>query len=111
MCVPENRSLVWITNLLAQLASPDLQEITLVIKADSMRDLRALDSECGVRMRDPVRYSELTTLRWKSLDLTNLPSLGKLIVEGTDSPDAFLSDMHNLYPALARIICLRTVMM
>lgn len=110
MCVPNNRSLVWITTLLGQLASSDLQEITLVIKADNMEDLRALDSECGVRDVHPVRYDDLKALDWTGLEYSitigRLAALETVIVEGSGFPHLFLTHMQSLYPALrSKIVC------
>lgn len=111
MCVPENRSLPYITTMLGQLACPDLQEITLVVKADNMKDLRALDSECGVREVHPVQFNDLAALDWTSLEtslrLGRLPSLKRVVVEGCDDSLEFFSYMQGLYPALTTLMCMQ----
>ena len=68
MFVPENISLPWITGLVSQLSSKSLSEVCLSIHADDVRDLRSLDSECGVRETFPVSFDELQALDWTALD-------------------------------------------
>lgn len=111
LCVAGNNSLVWITTLLGQLASPDLQEILLLIEAHNTEDLRAWDSECGVREVHPVDFDDLRALNWEGLECSatqgRLPSLSKVTIEGRGHPDSFLAWARSLYPTLATMFCLR----
>lgn len=112
MFVAGNMSLPWITTILEQLSSTQLEEIILSIKADNLQDLRALDSECGVREIYPVQYSELEALDWEALgDLVvyRLPNLRRFIIEGRGDPLYFLSFMSIQHPKLRGLLQLRTV--
>ena len=111
MCVAGNRSLLSITTLLGQLTSHELQVIELIIMADNTEDLRALDSECGVRDVHPVRYDDLQALDWTTLEQTaatgGLPCLQMVTVEGSGCHLMFTSHMRALYPTLAQMLHLR----
>ncbi|KAI0701372.1 hypothetical protein BC835DRAFT_1411513 [Cytidiella melzeri] len=115
MFVSGNISVPWVSALLEQLASTSLKAITLKLRADTLEDLRALDSECGVREMNTVQFSDLEALDWGGLeDSANsgrLPSLQKIIVEGIGETRQFLSFMQVKHPMLRSMLQIRKVKM
>ncbi|KAI0346439.1 hypothetical protein BDW22DRAFT_1352493 [Trametopsis cervina] len=112
MFVAGNMSLPWITTIIGQLSSKHLEEITLSIRADNLQDLRALDSECGVRETYPVQYDDLEALDWEALGSSivyQLPKLRRVTIEGRGDPLYFLSFMSIQHPKLRGLLQLRTV--
>lgn len=108
MCVQGNQSLPWITTLLGQLASNELRQLSLCIRADNMQDLRALDAECGVRDIHVVRFDDLMVLDWESLEhsltMGRLPLLQKIILQCDGQYLAFVSYMRSHYPVLTQLL-------
>ncbi|KAJ3552870.1 hypothetical protein NM688_g3927 [Phlebia brevispora] len=108
MCVPENLSLPWISTLVSQLSSSYLSNIAVNIQADNVQDLRALDSECGVRETFPVRFGELQALDWAAiegaLDNRLQGSLTVITMEGIGNPGVLQDFLHLSHPILAGLI-------
>lgn len=108
MFVPENISLPWITTLISQLSSTHLSTVALSIQADNVRDLRALDSECGVRETFPVSFDELEALDWAtlndSLSVEKLESLEQVVVEGVGDSAKLQAFLRLNYPLLERFV-------
>ena len=102
MCVPGNLSLPWITTLATQLSSPSLTTLEIEIQADSMQNLLALDSECGVRDRHLVPFDDLTALDWEmlstSLTLKRFPALQRLILHGVGANSSLQDYLHTFVP-------------
>ncbi|KAI0759784.1 hypothetical protein BC629DRAFT_1055450 [Irpex lacteus] len=113
MFVPGNISLPWISAFLQELSSTFLDTIILKLKADNLEDLRVLDSECGVREIHPVLFDDLEALDWTSLESSittgRLPSLKRIVIEGTGSGLRFLSFMHIMHTQLRPLLQLRKV--
>lgn len=102
MFVVQNRSLAWITSLLCQLESPSLETVALHAKADSMEDLRALDSECGLRGHDTVSFEDYYALDWRKIEseVTKNRSLKYLLIQGRGRTDWFMYHIKWSYPRL-----------
>ncbi|KAI0087374.1 hypothetical protein BDY19DRAFT_995062 [Irpex rosettiformis] len=113
MFVPGNISLPWISTFLQELSSNYLDTIILKLRADDLEDLRALDSECGVREIHPVLFDDLEALDWTSLESSTatgrLPSLKRIIVEGRGNSLRFLSLIHVMHKPLKPLLQLRTL--
>ena len=113
MFVPGNISLPWISASLQELTSSYLETIILKLRADNLEDLRALDSECGVREIHPVLFDDLEALDWSGLESSittgRFPLLKAVIIEGRGSGLRFLSFMHVRHNALKSLLQLRTV--
>ncbi|KAH9935367.1 uncharacterized protein B0H18DRAFT_1114125 [Fomitopsis serialis] len=104
MCVRQNRDLLWIPKLLAQLRSPRLHQVTLSLHIDDMQDLSALASENAVRKLSRASYADLTALGWESICETvareDFSSLQKFVIEGK-GPTSFLEAyIEREYPDL-----------
>ncbi|KAF7789675.1 hypothetical protein EIP86_000621 [Pleurotus ostreatoroseus] len=108
MFVPENISLPWITGLVSQLSSNRLSEVSLSIHADDVRDLRSLDSECGVRETFPVSFDELQALDWTALDESlnteRLGSLQQIVISGVGDPSALQAFLRMNHPLLESLV-------
>lgn len=106
MFVGQNRSLAWITSLLCQLDSPSLETVALHVKADSMEDLRALDSECGFRGYATVSFDDYCALDWGKIEseVTKNKLLKNLRIQGRGRTDSFMRHIESLYPRLYPLI-------
>lgn len=106
MLVADNMSLPWINLLITQVSSPRLEEMSLRIKADNMEDLRALDSECGMRDVSVVDFDDLTILNWEQIGdvLDNARALRRFIVEGQGDATRFLEAIQKRCPSLNNIM-------
>ena len=95
MFVVGNMSLPWINTLVTQFSSPRLENVTLRIKADNMEDLRALDSECGVRDVSVVHFDDFIILDWERIGgaLENARALKSFVVEGRGDATRFLENI------------------
>jgi len=104
MCVPENQNLPWVTALLAQLASPALESLTLALRVDPMSDLRALDSECGVRPLFPALFNDLRALDWESVERTMMcaccAGVRRFVLEGRGKCALLVQDIARRCPDL-----------
>jgi hypothetical protein len=107
MFVKGNISLPWIQSFICQVLSPGLEELTVSIKTDNMEDLRALDSECGVRDVSPVRFEDLPALNWERIESTLEENSGialkRIVMEG-QGDIGFLQAHLAQYPHLARVV-------
>ncbi|KAF9820407.1 hypothetical protein IEO21_01416 [Rhodonia placenta] len=106
LCVPANRSLPAIPALLAQLppAAPIALAITLALRVDDVdtADLRALDSECGVRALSPVRFRDLRALDWPALERVLARGVRQFSVLGTGDRAALEEWVGDRCPELAQ---------
>ena len=107
MFVAGNMALPCIESFITQALSTGLEELVVSIKADSMEDLRALDSECGVREVSPVRFDDLHVLNWErislALDSQSGPVLRTLTFVGQGETGQLRSHLKERYPGLERI--------
>lgn len=108
MFVSENQSLRWIHDCLGQLSSANLEIIELVILADPMTDLRALDSECGTRPLDYVNFDTMQELDWRRLESMftkeRLGSLEKVVLVGKGESSGICNFLHQSHPGLGSVI-------
>lgn len=108
MFVSENQSLRWIHDCLQQLTSPHLETIELIILADPMTDLRALDSECGTRPLDYVDFNTMRELDWPRLERMftkeRLGSLEKVVLVGKGESSGMYNFLHQSHPGLGSVI-------
>ncbi|KAL4247752.1 hypothetical protein ABKN59_008258 [Abortiporus biennis] len=111
MFVKENQSLQWITILISQISSPIIETITITIYADEVQfhDLRALDSECGVRELLLVKFEDMTALNWEVInDLLSekFRSLNRLSLKGRGPWDTFKAYIESYYQSIAHLVVL-----
>ena len=111
MFVEGNISLPWIGSLMAQAISANLEEITISVKADNMEDLRALDSECGVRDISSVRFEDLCALDWSTLSaaVEQGRSLKRLVVKGQGDVERLQTYFSEHHPTLKSVVQLYQV--
>lgn len=111
MLVTDNLSLPWINLLITQVSSPRLEEMALRIKADNMEDLRALDSECGVRDVSIVNFNDLAILDWERIGdvLENARVLRRFVIEGQGDATRFLENISKRCPSLSSLVQPRQV--
>jgi hypothetical protein len=99
---------VWISSLLGQLDSANLEEIMLEIKAYSLEDIEAMKSETTVRNIPVVNFDALATLDWENLEQSvftgHLASLKRIVVIGKGDCRPFLSFMHSKHCILRPFI-------
>lgn len=73
--------------------------MTINIQVDYMEDLRALDSECGVRTLTLVKFDDLMVLGWEKLaEVLKSIALRALVFEGRGSPDKIVGFLEREYP-------------
>jgi len=105
MCVPENTALRFIPLLLAQLSAPTLARISLTLFVDDMQDLRALDSECGVRPLTMARFGEMRALDWAAVQAAlasgQFDGLRSFEVYGKGEPRFLEEELRRTCPELA----------
>lgn len=75
-----------------------------------MEDLRALDSECGVRAISPVRFEDLRLLDWQGIHQTFIGSaLKRVVVEGRGDPSILCAHITEQSQQLNTFVQLRRV--
>ncbi|GJE94836.1 hypothetical protein PsYK624_110110 [Phanerochaete sordida] len=106
MLVAGNMSLPLINSLITQaLSSTRLEKIALRIKADGMEDLRALDSECGVRDVSVAHFDDMTVLDWERLQVAvGTRALKSFVIEGQGSATRFLENVCSRCPELGALV-------
>lgn len=106
MFVAGNMSLPWINKLVIQALSTQLQKISLHVRADGMEDLRALDSECGVRDVTAVNFDDyLAVLDWEGFQAAaDTHALKAFVVEGRGDTTRFLDSVCTQYPGLGSLV-------
>ena len=110
MFVEGTPSLPWINSMVAQLCGTCLEELVLCIQADNMEDLRALDSECGVRAVSPVRFEDLRLLDWEMVSRTFEGSaLASIVVEGQGDAASLYAHTASKWPRLGGLVNCRRV--
>lgn len=108
LCVPENRDISSVTVLIAGLSSLCLEELTLALRVDEIdvADLRALDSECGVRPLFPARFDDLRALDWESLERTmagkRFEKVRRFVLEGRGESGVLEAHIAERCPDLSR---------
>ncbi|KAI8969564.1 hypothetical protein BD414DRAFT_503012 [Trametes punicea] len=104
MCVAENPSLPWISEIVAQLSSPRLRRISLSLVVDNVEDLRSLNSECAVRDLSPAYFKDMRVLDWESIEKSltgeNLRALREFVLEGRGSRDLLEKHLESTCPEL-----------
>lgn len=75
-----------------------------------MEDLRALDSECGVRAISPVRFEDLRLLDWQGIHQTFIGSaLKRVVVEGRGNPSILRAHITEQSRELNALVQLRQI--
>lgn len=110
MFVEGTVSLPWINSTITQISSAALEELVICIQADDMEDLRALDSECGVRAVSPVRFEDLCLLNWREIHQTFHGSvLRRVVVEGRGDMTMLQAHVAEQCPEFGKLIYLHRV--